>query len=448
MISLISHIDFVARAGGGGSGGGSDGGGIIILLGYLPTHFIGAVMRRKLNNKLGLAITIILTIVYGMLWWFLGSVGAIISIAAFVGGPSGFYGWFGKVSMRLKQKAASDLKAAAATDPAWDINALNLRVQSIFMTFQRDWSVFDLNTMSTYITPRYFEHLKLMMVAIKLRKRRNAVEDPKLIEFFPLEVDDLAGNNQDKVTFLIHAKANDKLLDETTGVEQLLYEDKSEFYEYWHFTFVNNVWILDGISQMTQRSNILQKPMMDFALSNNMYFSPDWGCLLLPKRGVLFSEGKFGRADINNHVIGLYHGLLVELYNYTNTKNINDASVNYKNYVVAQTALPKSYESIIVEAKLPFFQRSFLKKAPRGYNRISLEWPDFNKRYNVYATNVEQVTAFELLNPVFMEKLFALPFKLSIEVVDNVVYLYTRDSKADYATMYNVLKDAFQEMKL
>jgi hypothetical protein len=58
------------------------------------------------------------------------------------------------------------------------------------------------------------------------------------------------------------------------------------------------------------------------------------------------------------------------------------------------------------------------------------------------------VTAFELLHPAYMEKLFALPFKVSIEVVDNVVYLYTRDKKADYATMYAILNDAFKEMKL
>jgi len=47
-----------------------------------------------------------------------------------------------------------------------------------------------------------------------------------------------------------------------------------------------------------------------------------------------------------------------------------------------------------------------------------------------------------------MEKLFALPFKVSIEVVDNVVYLYTKDKNANYATMYALLKDAFEEMKL
>jgi len=47
-----------------------------------------------------------------------------------------------------------------------------------------------------------------------------------------------------------------------------------------------------------------------------------------------------------------------------------------------------------------------------------------------------------------MEKLFDLAFKVSIEVVDNVVFLYSDDDKADYQIMFNLLKDAFEEMKL
>lgn len=182
-----------------------------------------------------------------------------------------------------------------------------------------------------------------------------------------------------------------------------------------------------------------------FALINDMYYSPDWGWLLLPRRGQLFGGGKFGVSDINNHVIGIYKNLLIELYTYL--PNPNSRSTSVSEYVIAQVALPKRYDSLIVEAKESFFANLF-PHTPKGYNKLSLEWADFNKRYNVYATNVEQVTVFELLHPVYMEKLFALPFKVSIEVVDNVVYLYTKDKKADYAMMYSILKDAFEEMKL
>lgn len=79
---------------------------------------------------------------------------------------------------------------------------------------------------------------------------------------------------------------------------------------------------------------------------------------------------------------------------------------------------------------------------------ITLEWPDFNSKYQVFATTVEQVTAFELLHPVFMEKLFALDFDISIEVVGNILYLYTGSQVERYSTMLEILKVAFAEMKL
>ncbi len=201
--------------------------------------------------------------------------------------------------------------------------------------------------------------------------------------------------------------------------------------------------MLENIEQTTADYTTRSGSIKAFAAQNQLYYSLDWGWLLVPRRGVLFGASKFGTSDINNHVIGLYNNLLIELYSYIPKPKADTRIV----YTIAQVALPKRYESIIVEAKKGWSSDLF-PRAPKGYNTISLEWPDFNKRYRVYATDIEQVTAFELLHPVYMEKLFALPFKVSIEVVDNVVYLYTTDTKADYATMLNILKDAFKEMRL
>jgi hypothetical protein len=163
----------------------------------------------------------------------------------------------------------------------------------------------------------------------------------------------------------------------------------------------------------------------------------------------LFNKAKFGVSDINNHVIGMYHGTLIELYTYIpTTKNTR---LTYK---IAQLAIPKRYEDLVIKAKKPFWKIdlkqniNLFQKDKTKLNRISLEWPDFNKRYTVFATDVEQVTAFELLHPVFMEKLFALDFKINIEVIDNIIYLYTQDKNAKYEQMFSILKDAFEEMKL
>jgi len=48
-----------------------------------------------------------------------------------------------------------------------------------------------------------------------------------------------------------------------------------------------------------------------------------------------------------------------------------------------------------------------------------------------------------------MEKIYGLPFELNIEVVDNVVYFFTKNRGADnYQQMLEVLSWAFDEMKM
>jgi hypothetical protein len=83
-----------------------------------------------------------------------------------------------------------------------------------------------------------------------------------------------------------------------------------------------------------------------------------------------------------------------------------------------------------------------------------MESGDFNKRYYVFASDSEAVTSFELLHPAFMEKLAALPFEVSIEVVDNIVYLYTPLQKGStnrieqYEIMLGILMEAYKQMRM
>ena len=442
---LLSLFELLARGGGGGSGGGgSGGGGGIALLGYLPTHFIGAILRRKLRNLAGLSIMVIATLAYATMWFVIGSFGWFIGLVALVGGPAGYFGWFGAVSAKLRKKATTDLAQAATLDSTWDPVALEGRVREVFMAFQHDWSVFGVERMKTYLAPQYWQHMQLVMAAIGLRQRRDAVDNPHIIELFPTQVVDAQQDDQDRVRYYITGQADDRLLESINGQETLLFEDKRSFSEYWQFVRFQNTWLLENIVQSTQMGfTLFGSNVKQFAKINGLFYSPDWGWLLLPRRGILFSKGKFGVSDINNHAIGIYRNVLVEIYRYS-----EGISYGTKTYTVAQAALPKRYDSLVVQAKPKGWGRALLASTPRGYNKLQLEWPDFNKRYNVYATNVEQVTVFELLHPVYMEKLFDLSFRVSIEVVDNVVFLYSDDEKADYQIMFNLLKDAFEEMKL
>lgn len=473
MLPHITHLvlqgfTLFARGGGGGSGGGSGGGGggsgggsggsgggggiiaLFITVGYLPPSIWASYIRKHIADSMAIIAALIGTLVYAGFWLCIAVVGhfgwgVMLALLALIGGVGGYRGWGQKYIQRLG-KAKKEITQAAEKDPAWDLADLQQHVHDTFIKFQADWSTFNIDSMKTYLSGRYWQHMSLVMAAIKQRQRRNDVQQPQLLSTpEPISVSDFADNNQDRVSFMIRARAHDVLLENVDGQETELFSDNNAFTEYWNFVRNDNEWRMDGISQATESALTLRPDIEQFATQNSMFYSKDWGWLLLPRRGVLFGGGRFGVSDINNHVIGVYKNLIIELYTYV--PNPKSSSSNALQFVVAQVALPKRYDSIIVQARhkglLSVFQRT-----PAGYNKLSLEWADFNKRYEVYATNVEQVTAFELLHPVYMEKLFALPFSVSIEVVDNVVYLYTQDRNADYAVMYSILKDAFEEMKL
>ncbi len=452
---IIDHaLSLFARGGGGGSGGGGGGGGgggsggggagggiiVIALAGYAPTHYAGKLLRRHVSNIVGLTLMIIITLVVASFFFFIfGGIWLLAGIGALVGGPAGYFSWWSKAGSVLSgsRKAKQVITTAATLDPAWDAAALDARVRSVFMQYQADWSNYNVESMKHYLTPGNWQYNNLMLVALQQRQRRNLVEQPVIETTTVMEAIDAQDNSYDSVTFYVQANAKDKLVDTLTNT--VLYTDTSTFEEYWRFTRTGDVWMLDHIEQATADVLSLDSKVRKLAADNGYFYSIDWGWLLIPNRGELFKAGKFGTSDINNHVIGVYKNVLIELYSY-----VPKPGSNQKTYTIAQAGLPKRYDSLIVRPKGNFLT----DRTPKGYNKLSLEWPDFNRRYTVYATNVEQVTAFELLHPVYMEKLFALNFKVGIEVVDNVVYLYSKDKNADYATMLALLKDAFEEMKL
>jgi hypothetical protein len=445
---LIALLHTIARGGGGGSGGGgggggSGGGGILFVIGYLPTHFVGAALARKTPRYVAYPVTTVLTVTYAILLGIIFSHSVyhyLLPPLALLGGPAGLFGWFDALAKRTKQ-AKVIVQRAALVDPTWDEAFLKQYVTDTFYKYQADWSSFKFASIQTYTTPAYFYHNQLMLTALKNLKRQNRVENPKLLSLTIVEALDATDNSQDHFVVQIVAKANDILWDDNT--QSQIYKDTSTFTEFWHFYRNGKTWLLSSISQATEDVTTGDPVAASLAAANGFCYSPDWGWLLLPLRGQLFAMANFKNSDINNHVIGVYHSILVQLYSYVPRKASGGKSG--RRYVIAQATLPKTYGNIIVRKHQKF---SLFGSKPRGLDQISLEWPDFNRRYEVFASSSEAVSAFELLHPVFMERLFALPFAVNIEVVDVNVYLYSDDAKADYGTMLDILKNAFNEMKL
>lgn len=447
IISIASHlpfIEFIGRAGGGGSGsgGGSDSGGFEIALGYLPMHFIGSIFRKKIPSiSIASVLGWILAIIYAIFWFNFGIIGFIVAMAALVGMGAGLYNWFDKVS---KMAGAAKKKQALALqkDGAWDETKLKEQVTATFNRYQSDWSNNDSASMQQYLTPGYLYHNQLMILALRQLGRKNTVNQPKIDQLNLIDINDSDDNTQDRFVMAVNATCVDDLYDKTNN--KLILRGNKPFEEYWCFArTADNRWLLDSITQSTEDPLMKNDVLAGFARSHNYCYSPDWGWLLLPTRGQLFNSGKFGTSDINNHVIGVYNNTLIQLYNYIPNPNGSDKS---NNYIIAQVTLPKTYGNIIVRKKRVM---SFI--GTKGLTRMKMEWGEFNDRYEVWASDMERATSFELLNPSFMVKLQELPFEVNIEVVDNIVYLYGAKTKATpetYETMLSILYQAFKEMRM
>lgn len=391
---MLFHIAtlFFGRAGGGGHGGGGGGG------------FGGGSGGGAYGSSSGGNASVIVFLI-------------LMAIVIFV-------------SMRSRARANK-----AQPGAAWPSAEAEQQVRDIFYAFQRDWAANNPTAMQAYLSPSYFYNVNLMLLALTAVGRRNTMEDVTLRSVEPLTNPQTATQAAGATLVVrMHAQAKDSLVEQSSGT--VYYTDTSPFSEDWYFMQDGNTWRLDAIRQTTEAENDLSPAIQSFAATNNYFYSGEWGWLLLPQRGQLFSKASFTNSAVNNHVIGLYKNCIIEFYSYLPNRNGSES------YTIAQAFLPKHYEDILVRRK------GIVNLTPRGLRQVTMEWPDFNKKYDVYATSVEQVTSFELLNPSFMEQVKALPFTLNIEVVDNVVYLYTNQTLADYTQMRDILYRAFQEMKL
>lgn len=329
---------------------------------------------------------------------------------------------------RRPKNSQPDLDRAMAADPAWA--KLIEETKAIFMRFQADWQNYNFASMQSYLAKPYYEHVKLMLTAMRNMNRRNEMTNLKIHQAYPSQVNDLPGAVGDSVDVTFTASCTDKLIQE----DKVLTVSNDAFTETWQFSRTKTGWQLTGIKQATENPDSLVVQLREFAAVRGLHFSPDWGRLLLPTRGQLFGRASFERSDINNHVIGMHKKVLFEIYTYV-------PATASGGYTVAQATLPKHYENIVVRRKKSF------AGSLKGLRQQSMEWDEFNKRYEVFATDVEEVTSFELLHPAFMEKLFSLGFDVNIEAVDNVIYLYSSGA-VDYAVMLDVLMEAFKELKL
>ena len=186
-------IEVIARAGGGGSGGGDGGGGGILVL---PLLIIGVVASWLIRKK------------------------------------------------RIK-KAKANQHLAQAGDASWSNDVIEHRVRDVFYAFQRDWGAFDTERMKTYLTPRYRNHIIVMLAALKQMHRRNVMQELDLKSITLFGVHDNPNDELDRFDVEIKASGTDYLLHDATA--SVLKASPTTFEEIWHFEREGSAWMLDGL---------------------------------------------------------------------------------------------------------------------------------------------------------------------------------------------------------
>lgn len=458
-------IIFAVAGGGGSSSGGSDSGGsdfdgssgVSFGLGVIAVGAMAAVViflisgffwknrtkLRKFNRVLmGTATTFLGLLLGGIILLttpFAGENTWIVALLAVIFTPI--------VCMStLNDKAADgkipqlNVSTAVTSEPPVAVNGssaedLQEYTKQIFLRYQSDWSQSNFEAMKVYLSSKYAAHMQLVLTVMKQINRQNVVKDPQTkVTIKPEHI------SQNQYNAHLESSATDVLID--ASKLETLNEEEKEFIEDWTFVKEGGQWKLAAITQDTEESSKLIPEIKEFANQKNLFYSPDWGDLLIPTEGEIFKNSEFGFSDINNHVIGMHNNLIIQLYTFTNYPENEQAE---DDVLIAQATLPKTYGHIIVEHRK---SRLLHKRPPDNMQAISLEWAEFNSRYQVFAATIDQANSLELLHPVYMEKLFALPFDVSIEIVGNVLYLYAPTSTQNYPVMLSLLEDAFNEMKL
>ena len=311
----------------------------------------------------------------------------------------------------------------------------------IFTAYQNDWSNLNSANIATYTTPEYHEHVDLMIELYKDLHRVNKVSNLKIqYVYLPTHID---SNTPLPINLRIEFgfQGRDQVTDTKTN-KDFYNQFASSVTETWNFVYDGKSLKLSGISQPTESAPHLVRSLADFANANHLFYSPDWGRTALPGRGLIFNKASMTVADINNHVIGKWDNLLIQLYTYSPTPSIPSSY-----YIVGQINVPKEYLGVIVKSKV----YKAASKPDKSYDKFELEWPDFNKRYDVYASSRDALPAFELLNPKFMEFLYNKNPSYNLEVVDNVIYIFaniSRITEKDYVDLLEVLKYAHKELKM
>lgn len=364
-------------------------------------------------------------------------------------GKKDYLGGENNVYMKDGSSVADEITGPLATE-----------VQQIFTRYQADWSNLDGSRFNEYMTTSYATRAGLMIEAFQAARRRNPTtiinyNGTGLVrgsqygaEFSGVPQYNLEGQEVSGFTAWCSAYVDDALYD--TRSNTLLMDSKYNLHEKWLLKRINGRLLLDGIQQPTADLSTREGQIEAFAGQAGAFYSLDWGRMLLPQYGMIFTPESLRVGDVNNHVIGRFKDTGHATSDDTVYQLFTYSAVPYHQanrvYLVGELSVPKSYGNIAIIRR-----GGWLRRRPAGLQQYTFESSEFNDMYDVYASDGMALSTFELLNPAMLQTLADAPYIINIEVIDNIIYFYAELRQTDarnYASMLAVLQAAYRELKL
>lgn len=357
-------------------------------------------------------------------------------------------------------KLSKRLARIAKKDKLWAEQYLIDTATTVFSRYQNDVAKGDLKAMSPYVLPELIDRTGCMVEVFSRLGWRNILQETIIRKVRVWGIDYQTDDGKDICVMWLDVKTKTNMPD--VLVSRHLSDDEYSFIEAWTFQRVGEAWMLADVGQILARK--ASASITDFAAENNLYYWADTGWLLLPTGGSLLKNSKFsggneyGAGELTDHVFGRYKDSLLQIFTLELTKEsyIEEGYTWPGTRLVGVLTLPKAYGGILVRPvkdKL-LGQNRLFAGVPGTYTKHEFEWPDFNRRYEVYATDADLLAAFELVNPDFMAYLYDTGVPITVEVVNDTVYVYTSDREKrvvnakSYRTHLEIMHRVYRELRL
>ena len=219
-----------ARAGGGGGSGGGGGGGFFRFGRHSRVNIFERIGTADSVMEFALCIVVLILETAAIL------LAVYLSIVVFL-----------KLkSLRFKSRIL--LEKLSKTDPVWNPKNFDKHVRYSLYKIQQAWSDDNIFSVRELMSDTLYEDFSKKLELNRKDNIQNRLSEIKLINAYPISVQDRIGDDNDCIWYYIKASMVDINVDKTTMRTLSGSKTPVVFVEYWRFCKKDGSWVFDKIA--------------------------------------------------------------------------------------------------------------------------------------------------------------------------------------------------------